>query len=295
MRHPSAVAISTTGDEHRLALLWNSVSNWQRCLRAEDRLFVTVDGDAAAVSRVEKQLALFSGVEVFRVGQPVGARAVQTASVRLGVAANKNTGLELMMDRTMARHLFLSDDDCWPLYAQSLDKHIDLPLRHSMVCWGASRLSLSNKVYASWSWPRGVMLYVDRRVVTEVGGMDERFGAGGHEHAEWSQRIHNAGLSPVDFPSPPSYAERGVAGSATRAGALWHCEDMRKQGESTADFVSRKAALTTIERGAADWERIHAIMDQRKGDGSYVGFRAHDNERASATLSSNLTSQGADK
>jgi hypothetical protein len=218
----------------------------------------------------------------------------RTMGSREGVAVNKNTGLELMMDQTEARHLFLSDDDTWPLYAQSLDKHIDSPLRHSMVCWGASRLTRSSKHFAEWNWPRGVMLYVDRRVVTEVGGMDERFGPGGHEHAEWSMRIHNAGLSPVDFPSPSSYAERGVAGTATRAGALWHAEDMRRQGESTDDFASRKRSLTTIVRGDADWTRIHAIMDERKGDGSYVPFRAHDNGRASATLSSNLTSQGAD-
>jgi hypothetical protein len=289
MRHPSAVAISTTGDEHRLPLLRRAVENWDRCLRSGDHLFITVDGDAAAVQRVRRLLPYLEDV-IFQVGQTLSA----TMGSREGVAVNKNTGLELMMDRTNARHLFLSDDDTWPLYSQALDKHIDSPLRHSMVCWGAARLDAVNKVYAEWSWPRGVMLYVDRRVVTEVGGMDERFGAGGHEHAEWSMRIHNAGQSPANFCSPPSYAERGIVGTATRAGALWHAEDMRRQGESTADYASRKRSLTTIERGAADWERIHAIMDQRKGDGSYVPFRAIDNGRASATLSSNLTSQGAD-
>ena len=292
MRHPSAVAISTTGDEHRMPLLRQAVENWTRCLRGDDHLFVTVDGGASDLIRVREAVGRWTS-SAFRVA---ASREDRLAGVRRqGVAVNKNTGLELMMDNTKARHLFLSDDDTWPLYAQSLDKHIDSPLRHSMVCWGASRLTRSSKHFAEWNWPRGVMLYVDRRVVTEVGGMDERFGAGGHEHAEWSMRIHNAGLSPVEFPSPSSYAERGVAGAATRAGALWHCEDMRRQGESTADFASRKRSLTTIERGAADWTRIHAIMDERKGDASYVAFRAHDNGRASATLSSNLTSQGADK
>lgn len=271
-----AVAISTTGAEHRLGFLETCVAHWDRVLRMGDSLFVTVDGTPGDQRNVERAVSQYTSA-VFRVGAPVEGYIPN----RLGVAANKNTGLELMMDNTKARHLFLSDDDTWPLYPQSLTKHIDLPLAHSMVCWGKSRLHKVDKAFASWHWPRGVVLYQTRQVVETIGGMDERFGAGGHEHAEYSQRIHNAHLTPYAYPTPASYATRDAMG----ARALWHCEDMIKPGEPRHEHDSRRRAFTTIKRERADWKRINAIMEQRQGSSDYVAFRAHDNGRASATLS----------
>jgi hypothetical protein len=43
--------------------------------------------------------------------------------------------------------------------------------------------------------PKGCMLYVERRVVDAVGGMDPCFGTWGFEHESWSDRIHNAGYT----------------------------------------------------------------------------------------------------
>lgn len=180
-----AVAISTTGDAHRLGFLETCVEAWDKALSPGDSLFVTVDGDAEDTRRVAERVHFWTE-SVFQVGQFVNDSGLSTGTRRMGVAVNKNTGLELMMDNTRADHLFLSDDDTWPLYSASLDKHTGSPLMHSLVCWGRGRSLAPVDGAAVWSWPRGVMMYTQRRVVETVGGMDERFGPGGHEHVELS-------------------------------------------------------------------------------------------------------------
>lgn len=296
-----AVAISTTGDKHRLDLLRRCVQGWSDALSRGGSLFVTVDGDEAACQRVAEVVYYWTG-SVFRVGQggnmkiPGIAQAYPAyeGTTRLGVAVNKNTGLELMMDNTRVEHLFLSDDDTWPLYPQSLDKHIGLPMHHSMVMWGKHRIKDTSPVlvgYTEWTWPRGVALYQTRAAVERVGGMDERFGPGGHEHVEYSQRIHNAGLTPAPFCSPASYATR----EGTGARALWHAEDMRRPGEKLGDHRLRRRDLTSVRRTGTDWDHINKIMAEREGSDAFVPFRASDNGRASATLCLINPSQGAEE
>lgn len=287
------VAISTTGDEHRMKLLQRCVAAWDQALTGlgQGLMFVTVDGTEADAERVRQVVFDWTGA-VFRVGRPVYPGDMDSHH-RLGVAANKNTGLESLMDNTNAEHLFLSDDDTWPLHTASLDKHIRMGVPHSMVCWGAHRLIGTSGSYATWTWPRGVMLYTHRSVVETVGGMDERFGPGGHEHVEYSQRIHNADLTPAPFISPSSYALRGPEGPAMRASALWHCEDMRRPGEKLGDHRVRQRGLTSIRRSTADWAHIEKVMAEREGSAEFVDYRAATNGRASATLCQYTPSQGA--
>lgn len=297
------VAISTTGDEYRLDNLQRCVAGWSRALDTDGgSLFVTVDGDEAAAELVRQAVYDWTG-SVYRVGQPhVGIRW-GPEQPRLGVAANKNTGLELLMN-VGAGHLFLCDDDTWPLYSAALDKHTQAwGLEHSMVCWGQSRLAMRVDTdgvrhggYAAWTWPRGVLLYATRGVVETVGGMDERFGPGGHEHVEWSQRIHNAGLTPAPFLSPASYAETGPSGKATRASVLWHCEDMRKPGETLDALSRRKKASTSVRRAEGDWDRINTIMAECEGRSDFVHYQSSNWGRASATLCSSIpASLGAEE
>lgn len=293
------VAISTTGDEHRLGFLETCVAHWDKALPDNGVLFVTVDGDAAAVLRAQAVVRDYT-LSVFMVGRRLDGEDV---SPRQGVAANKNTGIELLMDHARGvEHLFLSDDDCWPRVPHSLTKHTGLGVPHSMVCWGAGRLrggqigkagTKPATDYATWTWPRGVMLYTHRTVVEAVGGMDERFGPGGHEHAEWSRRIHQAGLTPAEFITPYSYAFNSPNGKATRASALWHAEDMPRAGESFDALSRRKRKQSSIgKHSPQEWARIESIMTERDGDTSFVPYRASENGRLSATLSTDLLGQG---
>lgn len=285
------MAISTTGDEHRIEYLRQCVAAWDRRLLPDGALFVTVDGTDEEAERVRQAVFDWTG-SVYRVGQP--RWAVSPFNGRMGVAVNKNTGLELLMDQTQCEHLFLSDDDTWPLFSASLNKHIDLAenggIAHSMVCWGKHRLTEvrrdpgmpdgSETVWASWSWPRGVMLYQNRTAVDMVGGMVEAFGPGGHEHVEYSRRMHNALMTPDDYCSPASYATRDGMGAA----ALWHAEDMRRPGEPLGNHRLRRRELTSVRRKDGDWEKINDLMKRMEGSMDYIPFRAEENRRASATL-----------
>lgn len=281
-----------------MALLRECVAAWCRIPDIHS-LFVTVDGSTEDAERVAE--VVYEHTEsVYRVGQraldsrqhPDTWYAPETGE-RLGVAVSKNTGLELLMTVPHVEHLFLCDDDTWPRFPQSLTKHTELEQPHSMVCWGKHRFAQINPDLwiAEWTWPRGVLLYQTRAVVEKVGGMDERFGMGGHEHAEYSMRIHNAGLTPVPFLSPASYATRRAMG----ADALWHAEDMPRLGEARHEFARRKRAHTTISDTDRDWERINAIMAERQGSADFVPYAAQANGRASATLCSSNTSLGAEK
>lgn len=283
----TAVAISTTGDAHRLPLLAQSVKGWAST--GIDRMFVTVDGDEEAYWMVVAAVGL--RVNVYRVGQPLpvalGRHIHEVREGRLGVAVNKNTGIELMMEMTDAEHLFLSDDDIWPLAPESLALHVDQPLDHSMVCWGYHRLGwTSNGPWAEWDWPRGSALYVRRSVVHTVGGMVEAFGPGGHEHVEWSRRIHQRGITPALYPSPLEYAgEDAQHGQvAMRARDFWYSEDMPLPGEPIGNFRLRKNRITSVRRRGDDWKMIEEIMRRRDGITTPAPYRATDNHRGSATL-----------
>jgi len=290
-------AISTTADDHRLGLLRLSAEHWRLALPLGAPLFVTVDGDEDACRRAVAAVRDLA-TTVVRVGQPgpgwdggpFGMRAG-----RLGVAANKNTGIELLMDwcpdQTVGtpypsvEHLFLSDDDTWPRGGDALDEHVLLShegerVPHSMVCWGSHRRSRVVGDLAAWGWPRGSMLYVHRDAIVRVGGMDERFGPGGHEHVEWSRRIHQATMTPTPFPSPVSYAEHRAMGAAR----LWHCEDMARPGEPFGNLRARRRKLTSIRRADGDWEHIEKIMAEKDGQPGFVPFRAAGNGRLSATM-----------
>lgn len=284
------VAISTTGDKHRMPFLETCVRHWDAALPVGAALFVTVDGSEEDTARVAAEVADWT-MWVFRVGQHTNYPTDCTDRHRLGVAVNKNTGIELLMDDDVD-HLFLSDDDTWPLHPRALAKHTDLAasgVPHSMVCWGGSRLLGAMRDAAFWTWPRGAMLYQTRDVVERVGGMDERFGVGGHEHVEYSNRIFNSGLTPSPYTSPLSYAKAGMAGAAMRAGELWHAEDMRRPGEPMGNHRLRRRVLTSIQRTPTDWSHIDKIMTANEGSTDYMSFRARENGRASATLCPNLT------
>lgn len=260
----AGVAISTTGDEHRLRFLETSVQSWRRLLPEHAPVFVTVDGPPGAGAAVRD--AVGAGVHVVHCDGPAPGR--ETREGHQGVAVNKNTGLELLIDAEI-QHLFLCDDDTRPLSEAALVDHIEMGFGHSMVCWGAHRNPRKMRSYVKWRWPRGVMLYTHRSVVDRVGGMIEEFGPGGHEHVEWSRRIHQAGFTPAPYISPLAPAHVG-----------WHSEDMPLPGETLADVSRRRETITSVRRVDGDWAKIEKVMAERDGDTTFVPFTSHANGRA---------------
>src|SRR5699024_10714450 len=87
-------------------------------------------------------------------------------------------------------------DDWWEPY-------VDSPEPHLMAMWdtpdGSTKRQLEvlykDDQHIAYHQTRGYLLYVERRVLDRVGGMDPAFGKWGWEHASWSDRIHAAGLT----------------------------------------------------------------------------------------------------
>ena len=180
----------------------------------------------------------------------------------LGVAATKNRGIERLMDLGV-EHLFLVDDDVWPKSDGWSEPYVRDREPHLMFCWGRKRLLSRDGHYTVWSWPRGVVLYAERRVVERVGGMRVEFGRYGSEHAEWSKRIHAAGLT------THRYADLAVSPK------LWHAEDMGRPGEKNSDLALRRSKHTTLGSKALRDSRDHraAVMEKYAGSSDFVEYR----------------------
>lgn len=129
---------------------------------------------------------------------------VQEATYRfdmnVGIAGAKNKCLELLEGYD---HIFLFDDDTYPVCDGWEQPYIDSPEPHLMYIFMhliRQRLHDSTEIFRdsklhAYSHPRGCMLYLDRKVLDVVGGMDTRYGRWGYEHVDYSNRIYNAGLT----------------------------------------------------------------------------------------------------
>ena len=181
-----AICITTRGRDKYLT---RSINNHLKYLPKGARIFVVDDG-----SDQKKQL---SDVEYFYFKDNVG------------IPRAKNKCLELA-DAWGADHIFLFDDDIYPLVKGWADGYVASPEAHLQYCWSDIRpgkygdahyYSVGKRLYEddhlfSFSHPRGQMLYIDaKKVLPRVGGFDPIYGRGMVEHVDWAWRIHNAGLS----------------------------------------------------------------------------------------------------
>lgn len=156
---------------------------------------------------------------------------------RVGVARAKNKCLE-MLDDAGVEHFFLFDDDTWPVSDNWWQPYIESPEPHLMYCFewdGGPPVVATDGQHTAWAHPCGPMLYAHRSVLDAVGGMDAAYGTWGHEHVDWSNRIHNAHLTVWRFAD--------VAGS----GELLFCLDQIGTERSVSDDERR----TQIEANTA--------------------------------------------
>ncbi len=120
-----------------------------------------------------------------------------------GIVAAKNKSLELLMDAGV-EHLFLWDDDAWPIADGWWKPYVDSPEPHLSYQFldlaGPRKLRDIAEVYrddkhVAYTGQRGLMLYYHRSAVEKVGGFDPVYGRGMYEHSDLANRIHHAGLT----------------------------------------------------------------------------------------------------
>lgn len=124
-----------------------------------------------------------------------------------GVANIKNAGLAYL-ERQGVTDYFLSDDDTWPIspdwwkpFVESSEPHLlyNFPLKNKGKN-DMQELYRDDKI-VSYSHTRGCLIYVTQKVLDTVGGFDTRY-VNSFEHPDYTNRIHNAGLTTHRSMSP---------------------------------------------------------------------------------------------
>jgi len=129
----------------------------------------------------------------------------------VGISVAKNKCLELLTNAGCT-DLFLFDDDTWPKVDKWWDQYVNSPEKHLMFTFSelkdgrpnGNRIVVSTGDLVEFQNPCGCLLYVTKSVLDVVGGFDTRFVKYSHEHVEWSNRIHNAGLTKFRFQDVPN-------------------------------------------------------------------------------------------
>lgn len=175
-----------------------------------------------------------------------------------GIPAAKNRCIAELM-KLGAQHLFLFDDDTrpnhpdwWRPYVESPEPHLQHSWLHFANGKQVERMKVlhSDDRLTAYAWSMGCMLYLDRDVVNRVGGMREDFAPAMHEHIEYSQRIHNAGLTSFAFQDVPNSEH------------LIYAADRFQKVASSIQMKDRRAQL----------QRNDALLDRFAGDASYVPY-----------------------
>lgn len=153
----------------------------------------------------------------------------------VGISRAKNKCLELLDG---CEHIFLFDDDCYPLVENWWKPYVDSPEPHLMylfykfsnglICENAHVIFDDGYLRAE-SHPRGCMLYFEKRVLDVVGGFDTDFNVWGNEHVELSNRIFNAGLTTFKFADVSG--SHDLIYSADEANAITRSVDTKKRLE----------------------------------------------------------------
>lgn len=231
------VAIST---QNRRDVLNQSLTYWRTYLPKNAVLVIVDDASDEPVPRIDDRR-----VRVIRNGY------------RRGVAMTKNRGIAALMDAGVD-HLFLADDDVWPLCAESFAPYIESPERHLSYQWpdGSAHWEVfRDDRHFAIAKPRGVLLYATRDVIDAVGGMNPAFGAYGLEHIDFSNRVHTAGLT--------SHPYMDVAGSD----ALWHAIDRYDNSTtSTLSLIDRRWLVASNQQ-LLDY-RCGTFVPYREGGGA---------------------------
>lgn len=149
-----------------------------------------------------------------------------------GVAATKN---RLLSRLDNCDHIFLIDDDVRPLIRDWWIPYVEAKEPHLMYQFklpgkpasDMSELYRDDEIVA-YSHTRGCMLYINRIVLEAVGGMDVAYGEAMYEHTDWTNRIHNVGLT--------SHRAMDVVGSDK----LIYCMDQESQIQSSIPDAVRR-------------------------------------------------------
>lgn len=113
-----------------------------------------------------------------------------------GIAYGKNMCLNKLKD---CDHIFLFDDDCFPIKEGWIDYFINSGYNHSCYMTGKYQpLHYADK-HTTYLGASGVFMYITKKTLETVGYFNPEYGRYGFEHAGYSHRVFQAGLIPSRF------------------------------------------------------------------------------------------------
>jgi glycosyltransferase involved in cell wall biosynthesis len=205
---------------------------------------------------------------------PAGIKLIRH-NVSQGIVAAKNASLLALMDAG-CEHLFLWDDDAWPVADDWHMPYIESPEPHLAYQFldlaGPKKLKdiailHRDECHVAYTGQRGVMLYYHRSAIEKVGGFDPVYGRGMYEHGDFALRIHNAGLT--------TWAFADVVGSDRLIYSL-------DEHEAVERSVPQPDRIRLVKRNAG-------IYNQRR-DSGYTGYADY-RPRKNLVLTTLLTSR----
>lgn len=205
---------------------------------------------------------------------PDGVTLLRHESSR-GIVASKNASLTALVDAG-CEHIFLWDDDAWPIADNWHQPYIESPEPH--LAYQFLDLAGPRKIndmtvlhrdekHIAYTGQRGVMLYYHRSAIDKVGGFDPVYGRGMYEHPDLALRIHNAGLT--------SWAFADVVGSEK----LIHSMDEYEEGSRSIPRPEREAL-----------DKKNAVIYGQRRDSGYKGYAEYRSQR-DVVITTLLTSQ----
>ncbi|WP_286876828.1 MULTISPECIES: glycosyltransferase family 2 protein [Pantoea] len=247
------IAIST---HNRHEVLQQALEHHLKHLPAGAQVIVIDDGSAIPVT------------------VPDGVMVIRCEDSR-GIVAAKNASLEALIDAG-CEHLFLWDDDAWPVaggwerpYIESPEPHLAYQFQDFATGQKLNDIAVLYRdgKHIAYTGQRGVMLYYHRCAVEKVGGFDPIYQRGMYEHSDLALRIHNAGLT--------SWAFADVVGSDK----LIYSLDEHQAVERSVPKPDREAQV----------KRNVTIHNARRDTG-YTGYAEYRQQR-NAVITTLLTSQ----
>lgn len=205
---------------------------------------------------------------------PEGVKLIRFETSR-GIVAAKNASLEALID-SGCEHLFLWDDDAWPVaggwerpYIESPEPHLAYQFQDFATGQKLNDIAVlySDDKHIAYTGQRGVLLYYHRSAIEKVGGFDPIYQRGMYEHSDLALRIHNSGLT--------SWAFADVAGSEK----LIYSLDEHQAVERSVPKPDREAQV----------KRNVTIHNKRRDEG-YAGYAEY-RQRRNVVITTLLTSQ----
>jgi hypothetical protein len=173
----------------------------------------------------------------------------------LGIAATKN---KLLSKLDQCDHIFLFDDDCYPITDDWWKPYVEHTEPHLMYQFKLPGKPISDmqEVYrddktVAYTHTRGAMIYLERRVLDVVGGFDPAYGKYGFEHADFTNRTHNAGLTTHRAMDVPNSHD------------LLYCLDQDGKVESSLSDAERRASLAKNYRYYRQQKNSKAYKEYR--------------------------------